>query len=149
MRYTVVVLLIIVAACSAQQELAPNATISQSAITPTLEPLESLAYETVADLPFPVQLTALPGSETSYIATKDGRIWLYDGVAISDEPVLDISDRVLDEGERGLLSIVCTRTALAGFSPTTPLLTVTPWFPNLRSSTRARLTRTRSVSFSD
>jgi len=112
MRYTAVVLLMIVAACSVQQELAPTppqpagpsttdalppttladlttTTTDQPTTTTTLEapkPDTSVAYEEVAHLSFPIQLTALPGSKISYIATKDGRIWLYDGVAISDEP---------------------------------------------------------------
>lgn len=131
MRHTAVVLLTVVAACSVQQELASTttpevattetpstteplpsttlpettATTERSTTTTTLELLESLAYEKVADLSFPVQLTSVPGSKISYIATRDGRIWLYDGFSISDEPVLDINTQVLDEGERGLLSI--------------------------------------------
>lgn len=128
MRYTAVVLLTVVAACSVQQELAPTTTPDVTTLqTPStterlpsttlpettattgrstaLEPLESLAYEKVADLSFPVQLTSVPGSKISYIATKDGRIWIYDGVSVGDEPVLDINTQVLDQGERGLLSI--------------------------------------------
>ncbi|MFV1961254.1 MAG: sorbosone dehydrogenase family protein [Acidimicrobiia bacterium] len=132
MRHTAVVLLLIVAACSVQQELAPTptqpagpsttdalppttladlttTTTDQPTTTRTLQapkPGTSVSYEEVAHLSFPVQLTALPGSETSYIATKDGRVWAYDGITVGIEPVLDISDRVLNEGERGLLSIV-------------------------------------------
>ncbi len=133
MRRTAVVLLAVVAACSAQQELAPSTpvspsttdstplpttaptttttllattTTSQTTTTTNLHPLQSLAYEKVADLPFPVQLTSIPGSAVSYVATKDGRIWIYDGVAIGDDTVLDLTERVLNEGERGLLSIV-------------------------------------------
>lgn len=128
MRYTAVVLLTVVAACSVQQELAstttpdvatpqtpstteglPSTTLPETTATTgrstTLEPLESLAYEKVADLSFPVQLTSVPGRKISYVATKDGRIWIYDGVSVSDEPVLDINTQVLDQGERGLLSI--------------------------------------------
>ena len=130
MRHTAVVLLAVVAACSVQQELAstttpevattetpsttealPSTTLPETtatterSTTTTLELLESLAYEKVADLSFPVQLTSVPGSKIYYIATRDGRIWLYDGFSISDEPVLDINTQVLDEGERGLLSI--------------------------------------------
>jgi len=135
MRRTAVVLLAVVAACSAQQEPAPSTptpagpsttdstplptiaptttalpgtttTASQATTTTYLQPLRSLAYEKVADLPFPVQLTSIPGSAVSYVATKDGRIWIYDGVAIGDDAVLDITSKVLNEGERGLLSIV-------------------------------------------
>jgi glucose/arabinose dehydrogenase len=81
-------------------------TASQGTTTTPLQSLQSLAYEKVADLPFPVQLTSIPGSSVSYVATKDGRIWIYDGVAIDDDPVLDITSQVHNDGERGLLSIV-------------------------------------------
>jgi glucose/arabinose dehydrogenase len=64
-----------------------------------------LAYELVAEMGFPVQMTARPGETISYVITKDGRVWAYDGNAIADTPVLDISDQVANEGERGLLSI--------------------------------------------
>lgn len=64
-----------------------------------------LAYEDVADLDFPVQLTARAGEASSYVITKDGRIWLYDGSAIAEAPVLDILERVRDSGEQGLLSM--------------------------------------------
>ncbi len=59
----------------------------------------------MADLPFPVQMTAHPGSHLSYVATKDGRVWAYDGVAVLESPVLDISSQVRNQGEQGLLSI--------------------------------------------
>ena len=73
--------------------------------TTKLVPLETLAYQEIALLPFPVQVTALPGSAISYIATKDGRVWSYDGDTVSEDVVLDIKARVLNRGERGLLSI--------------------------------------------
>lgn len=72
--------------------------------TTTLTPIQSLAYEEIAELPFPVQLVAERGSADSYVATKDGRVWLYDGESVT-EGVLDIRDLVLNQGERGLLSI--------------------------------------------
>jgi glucose/arabinose dehydrogenase len=68
-------------------------------------PLGSLVYDEIARMSFPVQITARPGSTLSYIATKDGHVWVYDGVEVKDTPVLHISARVLDSGERGLLSI--------------------------------------------
>lgn len=72
----------------------------------TLAPLQRLEYLPVAtNLPFPVQVTALPGSDTAYVATKDGRVWaLVDG-SLVDEPVLDITERVRDSGEQGLLAL--------------------------------------------
>lgn len=131
MRSIAVVLLVMLTACTGAQELAPTTaptsterpsttttsapettspaegTTSSTAATTTttLAPLQGLAYQKVADLPFPVQMTALPGSELSYIATKDGRVWAYDGGSVIDPPVLDISAQVRDSGEQGLLSI--------------------------------------------
>ncbi|HEY4606068.1 MAG TPA: PQQ-dependent sugar dehydrogenase, partial [Acidimicrobiia bacterium] len=64
-----------------------------------------LGYEAVADLTFPVQMTSRPGEEISYVITKDGRVWLFDGTTIAEQPVLDISESVRNEGEQGLLSI--------------------------------------------
>lgn len=117
MRRTAVVLFVLIAACSTPQELAPTPGIEPMPPTtnlgpttapPTFEalaPLASLVYEEIARLRFPVQMTARPGSSLSYIATKDGRVWVYDGFTVGEEAVLDISERVLDNGERGLLSI--------------------------------------------
>lgn len=59
----------------------------------------------MAALDFPVEMTALPDDELAYIATKDGRVWAYDGSTVIDDPVLDISGRVRNDGEQGLLSI--------------------------------------------
>lgn len=64
-----------------------------------------LAYEQVSDALFPVQMTARPGDPTAYLITKEGRVWAFDGEAVGDQPVLDISGQVAGSGERGLLSI--------------------------------------------
>jgi hypothetical protein len=121
---TVFCLALLVTACSVQElapvpeptsttagrattTTAPSTTSTSSTVTTTtLPPLQGLAYQEVAALDFPIQITALPGSELSYVATKDGRIWVYDGSQVSPDPVLDISEAVRDEGERGLLSLV-------------------------------------------
>lgn len=73
--------------------------------TTTPAELQSLAYEEVGGVDFPVEMTALPGSELSYIATKDGQVLAYDGSSLLEAPVLDISDQVRNEGEQGFLSI--------------------------------------------
>ena len=75
------------------------------ATTTTLAPLQSLAYEKVADMSFPIQM--VPWSAFDLIATKDGRVWLFENTAdeVSQEPVLDIRDQVRNDGEQGLLSI--------------------------------------------
>lgn len=63
--------------------------------------MEGLTYtELVGDLPFPVMLSTRPGEEAIYFATKNGQVWrLGEGV------ILDISDRVTNSGERGLLGM--------------------------------------------
>lgn len=132
MRPIAIVFVVFVVACNGGQELAPTTSVGPTTTTlaPTTSPptttepgattsssrgtatttttlpdLRSLAYEKVADLPFPVEMTALPGAELSYIATKDGRVWVYDGEEVFDEPALDISGQVRNSGEQGLLSI--------------------------------------------
>lgn len=64
-----------------------------------------LAYRELGGPPFPVQMTARPGADLSYLITKDGRVWAFDGEIVSEEPVLDLSSEVRDSGEQGLLSI--------------------------------------------
>lgn len=82
-----------------------DSSTTMTTTTTTLPELEGIAYEKIADLPFPVQMTALPGAELAYIATKDGRIWAYDGQRVIADPVIDISGQVRNSGEQGLLSI--------------------------------------------
>ena len=85
---------------------APAEPTTSAATTSTLSLDETvLAYETVADLDFPVQLTARPGEPQSYVITRNGLVWLHDGASVVEQPVLDISDRVLSQAEQGLLSI--------------------------------------------
>ena len=126
MRRTTVLLLSLVVACSSAGELAPTIT-SRPSTTPStttstttgspvaststtaettipLAPLTAMAYEEVAELGFPIHMVAwILGF--SAIATKDGRIWLFDGTNVSETPVLDIREQVRDDGERGLLAI--------------------------------------------
>ena len=132
MRSIAIVFVAFLTACTSAQELAPTTPADETTTTPppttapptmgepdtttsstlgptttttTLPELDGLAYEKVADLPFPVEMTALPGAELSYIATKDGRVWVYDGDGVLEEPALDISGQVRNSGEQGLLSI--------------------------------------------
>ena len=119
-------LFVLIAACSTPQDLAPIPNFQPT--TTSLEPITTtssaeptttttttttevlahftvLVYDEIARMSFPVQMTARPGATLSYIATKDGHVWVYDGVEVKDTPALDISARVLDSGERGLLSV--------------------------------------------
>ena len=80
-------------------------TTTEAATTTTLAPLQSLTYEEVASLDFPVEMVARDGSDVAYIATKDGRVWAYDGSAVLETPVLDINGQVRNDGEQGFLSV--------------------------------------------
>lgn len=78
--------------------------------TTTLAPLQGLAYEEVASLPFPTNLVPVPETGDLAVTTKDGRVWR---IGQGDpEVVLDVSDRLRDAGEQGLLG--------AAFHPTEP-----------------------------
>jgi len=123
-----VFLFVLIAACSTPQDLAPipnfqptttslepitttssaeptTTTTTTTTTTEVLAHFTVLVYDEIARMSFPVQMTARPGATLSYIATKDGHVWVYDGVEVKDTPALDISARVLDSGERGLLSV--------------------------------------------
>lgn len=77
--------------------------------TSATAPLIGLSYTEVgSDLPFPTFLTALPGSTVAYLTTKDGRVWVLEGSRLT--PVLDISDRVRNRGEQGLLGMALDPT---------------------------------------
>ena len=92
-------------------------TTTSAGTTPSTVSLDQtvLDYQTVADMNFPVQLTARPGEAQSYVITKDGRVWLFDGSAITPTPVLDILERVRNDGEQGLLSMALHPTDPARF----------------------------------
>ena len=72
--------------------------------TTTLAQLSGLAYEDVGEMSFPIHM--VPHSEQrSLIATKDGQIYPFDGESVGTQPLLDISGRVRNSGEQGLLAI--------------------------------------------
>lgn len=90
---------------STQPEVATSSVAATTATPTTLAPLVGLAYQEIDRVEFPIQLVARPGDDISYLATKSGLVWgMVDG-QILDQPVLDISGRVRDSGEQGLLSI--------------------------------------------
>ena len=78
---------------------------SEVATTTTLPLLRSLAYREVATLPFPIDLAPVPGTSLLAIASKEGRLWMYGDGGLADAPLLDISDRVRNRGEQGLLGL--------------------------------------------
>lgn len=71
--------------------------------TPSAAPLQGLRYAPVADADFPVAITALPGDMSPLVALKGGQVArLVEGELVG---ILDISERVADQGERGLLGM--------------------------------------------
>ena len=82
----------------------PPTTTTAPTTTTTVAPLRRLEYRTVVDgLPFPTDVATRQGTGEGLVTTKDGRVWRFaDGRA---EAVLDIADRVRNQGEQGLLGI--------------------------------------------
>jgi glucose/arabinose dehydrogenase len=81
-----------------------TSTTGLATTTTTLPPLESLAYEEMVAVDFPIQMVPWgPGLEL--VATKDGQVWVYDGSGLPETPILDISGQVRNQGEQGLLSL--------------------------------------------
>jgi glucose/arabinose dehydrogenase len=84
----------------------PSTTVAPSTTTSTIAVSDTvLAYEPIADMAFPVQVTARRGDPVSYVITKDGRVFMLQDGVVSDRPVMDITGEVTNSGERGLLSI--------------------------------------------
>jgi glucose/arabinose dehydrogenase len=126
MRRSLVALVVALTACTTTPSVSSSSTITTATTTPpqttittslpsstttgapttttTLAPLQSLAYEKVASLDFPIDMR--PWIEGfALIATKDGQVWQYDGNQVAQTPSLDISDQVRNNGEQGFLSI--------------------------------------------
>jgi hypothetical protein len=80
------------------------ATTAAPTTSTTVAPLQTLAYTEIATgLPFPTFLTARAGEAVSYLTTKDGQVHSITSEGMS--PVLDITDRVRNSGEQGLLGM--------------------------------------------
>lgn len=83
-----------------------TSTTTDEATTTTapLPALTGLAYtEIAAGLPFPVLFTFRPSDGQDFILTKNGQVWIM--TENGPEVFLDISDRVTNSGERGLLGM--------------------------------------------
>ena len=79
---------------------------STAPVEPGAAPLAEidLTLTEVAEADAPTSLVTRPGSTTLYVAEREGRVWpLTDGTL--GDPVLDISDDVVADVERGLLAI--------------------------------------------
>jgi hypothetical protein len=87
---------------------APADTIAEpisTAVATTLAPLERLRYVEVATVGYPIHAEPYPGSDRMAIASKEGTVWLWDEDGVDPVPLLDITDRVRDRGEQGLLGL--------------------------------------------
>jgi glucose/arabinose dehydrogenase len=79
-------------------------TTDPTTTTTTLAALTGLAYTEIATgLPFPVLFTFRPSDGQNFILTKNGQVWIL--TENGPEEFLDISDRVTNSGERGLLGM--------------------------------------------
>lgn len=68
--------------------------------------MSGVSLERIVDgLDFPVHLTAPPGDDRLFVVEKSGRIRIVRGGALVQEPFLDVSDRVSNGSEQGLLSL--------------------------------------------
>lgn len=83
-----------------------STTTTTPTTTTTLASLTGLAYETVvATMPTPIFATSPPGDGRLFVAAKEGSLWIHDGSALAAEPFIDITDRVRNSGEQGLLGL--------------------------------------------
>jgi glucose/arabinose dehydrogenase len=86
--------------------LADAGARAAAAPAPAFLPATGLALETVATgLEHPVHLTAPAGDPRLFVVEQAGRIRIIAGGRLLERPFLDLTDRVLDGGERGLLSV--------------------------------------------
>jgi glucose/arabinose dehydrogenase len=87
--------------------LLASASAGCSGGTPPLAPpeaVEPVAREVASGLSMPLFLTAPPGDDRLFVVEQPGRIRVMRDGALRPQPFLDITDRVLSGGERGLLS---------------------------------------------
>lgn len=124
MRSRLLVIVLLIAACSSAGDpvvttttTATGTSLDSTSTTATrtttdgattttapLPALTGLTYTEIATgLPFPVLFTFRPSDGQNFILTKNGQVWtLTDS---GPEEFLDISDRVTNSGERGLLGM--------------------------------------------
>lgn len=79
-------------------------------------PARSVEFITIAQVDEPIDLRQRPGTDTLFVASRQGRIHAIDDGDLADDPLLDISGRTNADGEQGLLGFT--------FSPDGALLYV-------------------------
>ena len=83
-----------------------SAPLAVAVPAPSYALAQGLALESVATgLDHPVHLTAPAGDARLFVVEQPGRIRIIAGGRLLARPFLDLTDRVLDGGERGLLSV--------------------------------------------
>lgn len=83
-----------------------STTTAGEITTTTLPELRSLRYQPVIEtLSFPIVMTARRGSDVAWIGTKDGQVWTATAGELSDSPRLDLSARIRNHREQGLLGL--------------------------------------------
>ena len=96
----------LVLAALAAGALAHSGSLAAAAPAPRYATAQGLALETIATgLEHPVHLTAPAGDPRLFVVEQPGRIRIIAGGRLLPRPFLDITNRVLDGGERGLLSV--------------------------------------------
>ncbi|MGH8912239.1 MAG: PQQ-dependent sugar dehydrogenase, partial [Acidimicrobiia bacterium] len=89
-----------------RQQMASFLARAEGLPTEAVPPRPDLHLEVVADeFAQPVYAIAPPGDERLFVVEKGGRIRIVQGGVIQSQPFLDISDRVANRGEMGLLSM--------------------------------------------
>ncbi len=69
-----------------------------------------ITFQFVFDIPdqliTSITNSGVPGDQRLFVTTHPGEVWIYDGTAVLPTPFLDLTDRVENVGEAGLLRIV-------------------------------------------
>ena len=72
----------------------------------SFSPMVGLEYRLfLEDVPYPIWMGPVPGLDALVIASKDGRLWIYERGVLRSEPYLDLRDAVRNDGEQGLLGV--------------------------------------------
>jgi glucose/arabinose dehydrogenase len=86
-----------------------SSTTTEASTTTTMpaDPLQGLGVELVAEgFAQPVHVTAAPGTDNLYVVEREGVIRVVADQGVTDEPFLDLTDRLLSNSiEQGLLGL--------------------------------------------
>jgi glucose/arabinose dehydrogenase len=98
MKRIMFVALLIIGGCATSEQVDSPATVATvSTLAPTLERVVTIEQ--------PVDLSSRPGDGALYLVSRMGMIYRLVDDKLDAEPVLDIADLTVAEGERGLLGL--------------------------------------------